>query len=163
VELGRLIGMVTVTDVLEGEVRSAMGVSPASRPIAADVMTPLPLTVNAKTPLAEAVARMIDHRIRHLPVVDGSSTVVGMLSERDVRTLVGDFDSAAGRGRKGLGQTQVGDVMSKPAISVAFDCPLSDVARSFADHGIGAVPVVDKFGALVGIVSYIDALRTIGA
>ena len=45
---------------------------------------------------------------------------------------------------------------------LAVDCPLSEVARSLADHQIGAVPVLDKFGALVGIVSYIDALRTVG-
>jgi CBS domain-containing protein len=106
---------------------------------------------------------MIDHRIRHLPVVDASSTVVGMLSERDVRTLVGDPSRVAGRGRNGLDQTLVGDVMTRPVIAVPFDCPLADVARSFADHRIGAVPVLDKFGALIGIVSYIDALRTVGA
>jgi len=163
VELGKVIGIVTVTDVLEGEVRAAMGPSAAARTIAADVMTPLPQTVTPESSLVEAVERMVGHRIRHLPVVDDSSTVVGMLSERDVRTRVGDPVAFAGGKHDGFGQLRVKDVMSKPAIAVPFDRPLAEVARSFADHRIGAVPVIDKFGALVGIVSYIDALRMVSA
>ena len=167
VDVGKLIGIVTVTDVLEGEVRLAMGPSSAPRTIAGDVMTPLPQTVSPETSLVEAVTRMVDHRIRHLPVVDASSKVVGMLSERDVRSRVGDpilFTASTGNGiDKAIAKTLVKDVMSKPAIAVPFDRPLSEVAHSFAEHRIGAVPVVDKSGALVGIVSYIDALRIVGA
>jgi len=66
VEVGQVIGIVTVTDVLEGEVRAAMGPSAAARTIASDVMTPLPQTVTPESSLVDAVARMIGHRIRHL-------------------------------------------------------------------------------------------------
>jgi CBS domain-containing protein len=49
--------------------------------------------------------------------------------------------------------------MTYPVVAVPFDRPLLELARAFADHHIGALPIVDKFGALIGIVSYVDALR----
>jgi len=168
VEVGKLIGIVTVTDVLDGEVRRAMsGPSPGERTRAADLMTPLPQTVGPETSLVDAVARMVDHRIRHLPVVDGVRQVVGMLSEGDIRTRVGDpilFAASKGNGiDRALARTLVQDVMSKPAITVPFDLPISEVAHAFAEHRIGAVPVVATSGAIVGIVSYVDCLRIVGA
>ena len=53
--------------------------------------------------------------------------------------------------------------MTRPATAVAFDRPIVEVARILADDRIGAVPVVDKFGALIGIVSYVDALHVLAA
>ena len=42
-----------------------------------------------------------------------------------------------------------------------FDLPLTDVIRRFSEDHISAIPVVDKFGALLGIISYVDALRVL--
>jgi acetoin utilization protein AcuB len=153
-----LLGLATVTDVLEAEVRSAMGPTHATEAIAADVMTPWPFTVRSDTSLPDAAAIMIRRRVRHLPVVDATSTIVGIVSERDIRTVIGDPVEYRSRS---LIQPSVADAMTSPAITVAFDTPLVEVGRKFADTRIGAVPVVDKFGALIGIVSYIDALRVL--
>lgn len=158
VERGQLLGLVTVSDVLDAEVRSAMGPPPITLAIAADAMTPFPLTTTPDTPLADAVSLMVDHHVRHLPVIDRSSTVVGMLSERDVRSAIGDPVQFVEL-RRSTTRLHIRDVMTKPVISVPFDRPLVDVAKAFADARIGAVPVLDKFGALIGIVSYVDALR----
>ncbi len=161
VERGTLIGLVTVTDVLDAEVRSAMAPAPMSLVSAADAMTPFPLTAPPEMPIADAVALMIGHHVRHLPVVDSTSTVVGILSERDVRSAIGDPVQYVELRRSSV-RLHVRDVMTTPVVSVQFDTPLIAVARLFADVRIGAVPVLDKFGALVGIVSYVDALRLLG-
>lgn len=158
VERGSLLGLVTVTDVLDAEVRSAMSPAPISVATAADAMTPFPLTTTPQTPVADAVALMVDHHVRHLPVVDATAAVVGMLSERDVRTSVGDPMQYAELRRASV-RLLVRDVMSTPVISVGFDEPLVAIAKAFADTRIGALPVLDKFGALIGIISYVDALR----
>jgi acetoin utilization protein AcuB len=160
VERGVLIGLVTVTDVLDAEVRSAMAPAPLTLATAADAMTPFPLATTPQTPIAEAVALMVDHHVRHLPVVDSTSTVVGMLPERDVRSAIGDPVQYVEL-RRSTTRLHVRDVMTTPVISVQFDTPLIAVARLFADVRIGALPVFDKFGALVGIVSYVDALRVL--
>ena len=50
------------------------------------------------------------------------------------------------------------DVMSRPVVSVPPDAPLKDVAAILVEHGINAVPVVDRHDRLVGIVSEADLL-----
>jgi len=163
VELGRVIGIVTVTDVLAAEVQRSMSGGPSPSLTAADVMTPLPQTIGIETPLLEAVARMIKNRVRHLPVVGPASDIVGVLSERDVRTRVGNPVDYAKGDRADLDRLKVGDVMSTPAITVKFDATLEEVTRVLTERRIGAVPVLDAFGAVVGIVSYVDALRGVRA
>ncbi len=157
VEMGKLLGIATVSDVLDAEVREAMAPAPVRIATAADAMTPWPYTIGPEAPLGDAVVKMFDHHIRHLPVVDSRSNIVGMLSERDVRSAVGD--PVQYLEMRGPVRLHVRDVMTRPVVAVPFDRPLVEIARAFADHQIGALPIVDKFGALIGIVSYVDTLR----
>jgi CBS domain-containing protein len=48
-----------------------------------DIMTRRVIRVTAKTGTRECMALMSEHRIRHLPVIDGD-TVLGMISIRDI-------------------------------------------------------------------------------
>jgi CBS domain-containing protein len=160
VDRGKLIGLATATDVLDAEVRAAMGPSPRTAATAVDAMTPYPVTVAPETSLVEAAAIMVARHVRHLPVIDGASTIVGMLSERDVRTAIGD-PVAYVETRRSAAMYRVRDVMTRPAIVMPFDRSLVEIAKHFADDKIGAVPIVDKFGALIGILSYIDVLRVL--
>jgi acetoin utilization protein AcuB len=158
VERGKLLGLCTVTDVLDAEVRAAMG-SDATVATAGDVMSPLPYKVSPDMSLVEAVRLMVERHVRHLPVVDRTGMVVGMLSEIEVRTAVGDpLDYLRPRGRSDL-QLRVEDAMSRSVVAVPMDRPLVTLARQFADARITAVPIIDAFGSLVGIVSYVDVLR----
>src|SRR4029079_5427490 len=54
------------------------------------LMTRAPTTAAADDNLLDAAARMAERNVRHLPIVDGDRHVVGILSDRDVRTWVGD-------------------------------------------------------------------------
>ena len=164
VERGQLVGIATITDVLAAEARAATPPAPISAVTAADVMTPWPRAVTPETSLRDAAALMIAHHLRHLPVVDTASNVVGMLSDRDVRTAIGDpIQYVELRGHRPSSWARVHDAMTQPAVVVPFDRPLLEIARSFADDRLGAVLVVDRFGALLGIVSYVDALRVLAA
>lgn len=163
VDHSKLLGIVTVTDVLEGEVRSAMAPATSRTTTAVDAMTPYPFTVRPDALLIDAAGLMIERHVRHLPVVDSTSTIVGMLSERDLRTAIGDPVMYVETRGRSPAQHRVSEVMTKPAIVVPFDRSLVELARHFADERIGALPVVDKFGALIGIVSYVDALRVLAA
>jgi CBS-domain-containing membrane protein len=114
--------------------------------------------------LTDAAALMLAHQVRHLPVVDAASNVVGMLSDRDLRTAIGDpVQYVELRARRPDSSTHVKDAMSRPAVIVPYDRPLLELARSFADDRLGAVLVADGFGALLGIVSYVDVLRVLTA
>lgn len=160
VERGHLLGIVSVTDVLDAEVRTAVQPRPAALATAADAMTPMPFTIGPDALLVDAITSMIEHHVRHLPVIDSNRSLVGMLSERDVRTAIGDPVIYLSQGSRSPAQHRVLDVM-KPAVPVALDRPLVDIARLFADGRVDAVAVTDEAGALIGIISYVDALRVL--
>jgi CBS domain-containing protein len=164
VERGKLLGIATITDVLDAEVRVAMEPAPAATVTAADVMTPWPITVHPDALLSTAVGTMVQRRIRHLPVVDRESTLVGMLSESDLRAAIGDpIQYHASRYDLPTAELRVRDAMTAPAFAMPFDTPLADLARKLADERLAAILITDKFGALIGIVSYVDALRVLAA
>ena len=77
----QLVGIFTERDILRKVV--AAGRHPESV-VVADVMTPNPQTISVESPLVYALSIMIERKFRHLPVVDESSRVVGMLSIRDI-------------------------------------------------------------------------------
>jgi len=129
------------------------------------LMTREPATVASDDTLLDAAARMADRNVRHLPVVDGERHVVGILSDRDVRTVVGDWlrpfrpSDAVVRART----YRVGDAMTREVFVVNQDAPFDEVVRVFTDQRVGAVPVVDDTDRLVGIISYVDVFRNAGA
>lgn len=45
------------------------------------------------------------------------------------------------------------DIMVSPIVTMDADTPLADVARAMLEHQIGAIPLVDAAGQLIGIVS----------
>jgi CBS domain-containing protein len=129
------------------------------------LMTRAPATAAVDDSLIDAAARMADRNVRHLPVVDGDHHVVGMLSDRDVRTMLGD-SSRSLRPSDGLVRLQslhVADAMSRNAFVVRQDAPFTDVVRVFTEQRVGAVPVVDETDRLVGIISYVDVFKNAGA
>ena len=155
---GSVIGIVTTSDVLAGEVRSTTMPS-TSGPTVGDVMADDPITVRRDDRLLDAAAKMQQHRVRHLPVVDVEGRVIGMLSDRDVRQIVGDLRRSGGDAGRQIVSYHVEDAMSSPVITVTANTSLVDAAYKFADFEIGAVAVVTTGDQLVGIASYIDLLQ----
>lgn len=127
---------------------------------AKDVMTERPCTAHANTTLYDAMHAMWEQGFRHLPVVE-DGTLVGMLSERDLRgeslSLLEEPERARVQLRQAVSARMVGDVLS-----VDPETGLGEVIDLLLEHRIGALPVVDAMdGELVGIVSYVDVLRAL--
>ncbi|WP_135303928.1 CBS domain-containing protein [Haloarcula amylovorans] len=57
---------------------------------AEDVMTETPTTVDAETGILEATAKMYEHAVRRMPVVDADGTVAGIITLDDVLVLLTD-------------------------------------------------------------------------
>lgn len=75
---GRLVGMLSERDLVQA---LADGFDPDVARVTA-VMTGPPRPVAADMPVWAATTMMLQHHLRHLPVVDGDA-IVGMLSIRD--------------------------------------------------------------------------------
>lgn len=128
--------------------------------VAADLMTSNPRTIQDGASVADAIEVLEELDVRHLPVVDSEGNLVGILSDRDLRPLATERDPES---RVRLIRTPVADLMTSGVVSVVPDTELSEIIDLMLDHRIGAVPVVDGEGQVVGIVSYVDILRKIAA
>ncbi len=102
---------------------------------------------------------MREHGIRHLPVVDGKGKLVGILSDRDLRrpdwvdeapdiTHIYRLDD----------DLLVEDVMTQKVVVTHTYEPVLHAAQLLAEHRFGALPVLNKDEALVGMLSAHDLL-----
>jgi CBS domain-containing protein len=160
-ERGKLIGIVTVTDLVALQARPL----PAKelRASVSTLMTRDPMTVAPDDLLLEAVRRMSEANVRHAPVVDEEHHVIGMLSDRDVRLALGAIllDAHNGEGAARVRLLKVRDAMSENPVVAEETASLAEAAAVFVRKGVGAVPVLDRIGRLAGIVSYVDLLRSV--
>lgn len=126
--------------------------------IAADLMTENPRTILEDASIEDALQVLEELDVRHVPVVDDDGNLVGMLSDRDLGPLKDDYDedNAVRRAR-----TRVAERMTSDVVSTNMDAEIEEIVELMLDHKIGAVPVVDGEGHVVGIVSYVDVLRTL--
>jgi CBS domain-containing protein len=122
-----------------------------------------PLTAAADDSLRIAIDRMGRHGIRHLPVVDGERRVIGLLSDRDVRTVIGNPLRAAASApvEHLIEDTRVAAAMTREPITLRAGTRLTRAAGVFADHKLGVIPIVDDQERLVGVLSYTDVLRAV--
>jgi acetoin utilization protein AcuB len=130
---------------------------------ARDLMTENPTTVSPRATAREATRLLHALDVRHLPVVDEEGTLVGMLSDRDLRGLTVPLLAGGERiaDRETALDATVGSLMSSDVLSVELDDDAAEVVELMLEHKVGAIPVVDGDGALAGIVSYIDVLRNL--
>lgn len=126
---------------------------------AEDLMTGDPFTVGVDDTLQDALELMTRNDIHELPVMEGS-TLVGIITDRDLRTALGPgFKKVDERvmDERMLAE-KVGKWMTPDVEAIYPDTTIADVCRLLVDLRIGALPVVDSRGALVGIVSVTDVL-----
>ncbi len=148
---GELAGIVTTSDVLRCQ---ATKPRPAQLEYTvADIMTYNPQTVYTDDLLVDAAARMHSYKIRHLPVIDTANRVIGIISDRDVRTAFRDGKPAKNA------TIRVSHVMSRPVITTTPRQSCAEAARTLAKLSASAMPVVhNENGTLIGMLSYVDIL-----
>jgi CBS domain-containing protein len=116
-------------------------------------------TAKAGDALVYAAARMRSIGVRHLPVVDGDDCLLGILSDRDLRSAVGSAELEGDEVRGRVRALRVGDVMSRDPLTVNPTAPLDEAGRILVEHKIGALPVIDDRRHIVGMLSYVDYIR----
>ncbi len=128
----------------------------------ADLMTKEVVTLDANDTLNVADDVMGLARIRHMPVIDGDDSVVGLLSQRDL--FRGALARALGYGefaqKKLYGMLKVKEVMTNDVLTVPPTTPLVDAAKIMTDRKIGCLVVVEA-ERLVGILTESDFVRLV--
>lgn len=118
------------------------------------IMTTELVTLSPSDTLEKARSLMRQHRIRHLPVVDDSGALVGLLTQSDLLAAADSF--LRGRDeRLPVASFPVEDVMVTRIASIEPEGSLRRAALYLEKNKIGCLPVVDG-GRLVGIVTDTD-------
>lgn len=121
-------------------------------PTMAAVMTPFPYWVDVSDSLLRARDLMIEHQVRHLPVLK-EHELLGILTDRDLKRALDP--------ELGLPPRQelfVRDIYVADVYKVDDRAPLDDVLEYMSLHHIGSA-LVTKQGRLAGIFTSMDACR----
>jgi CBS domain-containing protein len=159
--------------VLQMPEQTAMNYVQAHGRHAADVMTQQVITVDEEASLESVVEILEKHRIKRVPVVRGDA-IVGIVSRAnllhglvarqaaaepssDDRRITATVKSPADAGVQD--RLRARDVMTTRVVTVEPDMGIEEVPKRLLEHRISALPVVDRDGHLVGIVSEGDLTR----
>lgn len=117
-------------------------------------MTTTPHSIEANESVYRAMELMQQLKIRHLPVLK-QSQLIGLISERDVKTLLTLTGSVASPK-----DILVGDICADLPYVTKPDALLNEVATEMAEKKFGSAIVVDN-GKLVGIFTAVDACQAL--
>ncbi len=115
--------------------------------------------VSPETTIADALTLARAERIRHLPVMEGAK-LVGLVTDRDLRSAVPPAWSDAEDYRKSVSTKQVSEVMSKAVITATPMTPVEEASKLMYENRIGCLPVTEG-DKLVGIITETDLLRSL--
>lgn len=121
-------------------------------PTPKDIMTRDVITVKTDTPIYEALELIANHDVSGLPVVEDDMTLIGVLSEKDVISLLHDQEEDE--------EKTVGDFMTQPALYFDEDENLMDICDFLKKNVFRRVPITSK-GKLVGVISIRDVIEFI--
>jgi acetoin utilization protein AcuB len=126
-----------------------------------DRMSKHPLTVSGDESIAETHRYLQDQNVRHLPVVDKTGQMIGLVTENDL--LKAEPSSATSLSvweiHSLLTRVKVKEVMVQNVITTTEDVPIEEAAQLMLENKIGCLPVL-RDGKLVGIITETDLFRT---
>ena len=107
-----------------------------------------PITLHEGANLADALAMMSEHKIGGIPVVDKKNCLVGIVTNRDLR-----FEKDM--------KKSVLKIMTPKAkvITAPMGITLKQAEEILQSHKIEKLPIVDKTGKLMGLITYKDIIK----
>ena len=136
------IGVIHKNMSIEAQARQVHAVKRAENGMIYD-----PVTIKCGSTVREALSMMSEYHIGGIPVVDDKNILVGIVTNRDLR-----FERDLER--------LVDEVMTKDnLVTTSQSTDLQQAADILQRHKIEKLPVVDKDGHLVGLVTYKDITK----
>jgi CBS domain-containing protein len=150
VEDGGIVGQITTKDVL--------GHFTPDGTVASIMKAPIVAPPDARVAYIRKI--MIEKGASRVPIMDGS-TLVGIISETDVANAMRSIKKHSPQSRQdnNVELLIAMDIMRADVITAKPEMALKDAARIMLDNDIGALPVTDEHGHLVGMITRRDILR----
>lgn len=111
-----------------------------------DVMMGTPAVCRAESNLGEAVEILWDRNCGILPVVNGDSKVIGVVTDRDICIALGTRNRLPG-------EITAGELISGKLFTCEPDDDIRIALATMAQEKVRRLPVVDAKGKLQGILS----------
>ncbi|RVU24897.1 IMP dehydrogenase [Sandaracinomonas limnophila] len=106
-----------------------------------------PITLNDSQNIGDAQRLMKENKIGGIPVINSAGILVGILTNRDLR-----FQKDA--------SLKISEIMTKENLITATEGISMESAESILqEHKIEKLPIVDKSGKLIGLITYKDILK----
>jgi CBS domain-containing protein len=177
VEDGRLVGIITPTDLLREVKTMKTGMT------AEDIIATTCVTAYAEEPLTYTIAAMRISDVSAVPVLDRFGKLVGILTDRDLFSdQIGDAEAMSKLGiedsnlagyrnvlplfyaateRYLKDEKTVSDYMVSDPLTVFKKVTLNDVAKMMLQNDFGQVPVHGTKDDIVGMIYDVDVLRAL--
>jgi len=107
-----------------------------------------PITLRPQDKISRALEVMKEHHISGLPITDEANTLVGILTNRDIR-----FESRL--------HLPIEKIMTRKLVTVPVGTSLEEAEKVFHEHKIEKLLVVDDGYHLKGLITYKDILKRI--
>ena len=125
-------------------------------------MTQKVITTVPEASVFDAYEKMSQNRIRHLPVIDADGRLIGIVTDRDIRSALPFSmikDPARMAETEKVKELRVMDIMTTDPKTIGPHHTIQDALVLIQELRVGALPVIDKEGKLKGILSVRDLLR----
>ena len=148
---------------------------------AQELMMPNPVSIHDSASTHEALTLLLDRRIHAVPVIDEAGHPRGVVSSTDIMvhqreqanllprepefysraelTLHSGETLPKGFQVQAVDRTKVRDIMTPAVFAVPLDAPASQVIKQMLELKVHRLFVLDRGGALVGVISAFDLLR----
>lgn len=126
------------------------------------VMTKKVITIDKDADISQAREKMSKHFIRHLPVVDENNQLIGIVTDRDIRSALPSSHLTQENGLKEwkrFSMCNIKDIMTKHPVTISPLDTIQDALILLFKKHFGALPVVNEQQKLIGIISVRDLLR----
>jgi len=125
--------------------------------LVSDWMTTRLITFKPEQPIYEVIDKLLSNRISGAPVVNDKNEVVGVISEGDcLKEIVkGKYDNIPTLAGK------VSDHMTTNVMTIEPSKNVFEVGQTFLNLRLRRLPVIDKFGKLIGQISQKDVMRAV--
>ncbi len=135
------LGIIHKNMTVERQVMEVMSVKRSENAIIED-----PFTLSPNATLEEARELMNSKKIGGTPIVDDKGMLVGIVTSRDLRSETNL-------------QKKVQDIMTKNPTTASEGCSLAEAKKILEQGKIKKLPIVNKKGVLVGLITYKDICK----
>lgn len=142
---------------------------------AKDIMTKEVITVHPDSSLLDVAKILAEHNFDGVPVTDANNKLMGIVTEYDLinktsavhlptlqvilRNLP-QFKEEESHFQQEILSLKVSDIMNKEPLTLSPDITYDEVIKLFKDHHrVNPMPVIDKDGKVLGVISRFDVLR----